>query len=103
MCNEPQIVSKPLNQRAGNRDRTFERIDRRSVAQLVAKGREQPAGRWKRAFPGVHQHEAARAISVLCFARVQTCLTEQRGLLIAQNSGNRHSLKHAGRMAIDFA
>ncbi len=47
------------------------------------------------AFPRIHQQEAARAVGVLGFAGFEAGLANQRCLLIAQNSGNRDSLRGA--------
>ena len=41
---QPEVVAQPLDQRPGDRDRPFERVDRRGVAELVADRRQQPAG-----------------------------------------------------------
>src|SRR5271169_6863371 len=53
---------------------------------------------------GVFQHEASSAISVFCFTGVETSLPNERGLLIAQNSGDGDILNRIELgFAVDFA
>ena len=51
-----------------------------------------------------NQRETTSAVSVLCLAGIEAGLADQRGLLVAKNSGHRHSF-NGGKLcrSIDFA
>ena len=49
--------------------------------------------RYHRTIAGVHHDEASGAVGVLRHTRIDAPLTEQRGLLIAGNSGDRNPLR----------
>ena len=74
------------------------------LSEFVGDRGEESASGADGAFPGVHQQEAAGAVSVLGFAGFEAGLTHQRSLLVAQNSGNRGSLRSAVfHRSINFA
>jgi hypothetical protein len=67
-----------------NRNRTFQRVHGFLVTDLVTKRGQQARFGRHRNLAHVHQHETARAVGVLRFARAVTGLTEKRSLLVAQ-------------------
>ena len=87
---EVQVVAQPLHQRAGDRDRAFERVDRRFVAQLIGHGRQQAVFAWDGQGAGVEQHEAAGAVGVLRLADAEAGLPDERRLLVAQVAADGH-------------
>ena len=50
----------------------------------------------------VHQHEAARAVRALDLAGLEAGLAEQRGLLVAEDPGDRHAREIARPVAVDL-
>ncbi len=81
---QPELVAEPLHQRAGDRDRAFQRVQRGLVVDLVADRADQPVRRPDEFVAGVEQQEAAGAVRALGLARGEAGLAEQRGLLVAE-------------------
>ncbi len=63
-----EVVAQPLHERAGNRNRSFERVVRRLLAELIRDRGHEPGRRRDRLRAGVHQQKAAGAVRVLGFA-----------------------------------
>ena len=91
----PQVVAQPLHQRAGDGDRALERVDRLVVADLVADGGEQAVLGVDDLLAGVQDHEVAGAVGVLRLAGLERRLAEGRGLLVAEDAGDRDAAEQA--------
>ncbi len=96
---DPEIVAQPLHQRPGDGDGSLQRVNGFRLAELIGERRHQPLGGDFRRLAGVHQQEAAGAVSVLGLARLQAGLPQQRALLVADRAGERN----ASHRAIKFA
>ena len=90
LLDESQIVAEPLHERAGNGDAAFERIGSRSITETVGHGRQETTIRMHQRFAGVQQQEAASAACVFRVTRLEACLSDQRGLLIAEDARDGH-------------
>ncbi len=86
--NEAEIIAEPLDQRASNGDATFQGVDRFLRAKFVTDSGEQSVSGRDGAFAGIHQQKAAGAIGILGFARMEAGLAKERGLLVAEDSGD---------------
>ncbi len=64
-----QVVAQPLHERTGDRDRAFQHVGGRLVADLVADARDEAVLRLHRFRAGVQQQERAGAVGVLRLAR----------------------------------
>ena len=100
---QAQVVTQPLHQCAGDRDRTFQGVHGRLVADLVAQGGQQSALARNGLGASVEQHEAAGAVGVLGLARAEARLPEEGRLLVAQVACHRHASQGALGRAIDGA
>ena len=94
---QAEVVPDPLHQRAGDGDRTLERVHGRLVADLVADRRQQAVLRRHLLGAGIDQHEIAGAVGVLGLAGGQTRLPEGGGLLVTEDAGDGHTGQHATR------
>ena len=88
--NESEVVAQPLHQRAGDGDAAFQRVACGLGAKFIGDGSEHPEFRRHRPFAGIHQQKASRAVGVFRFARFKAGLSDERGLLIAKDAGDRH-------------
>jgi hypothetical protein len=84
---QAQIVAQPLHDRPGDRDRAFQRVHGRLRVDAVGHRRNQPRVRDYRLRTGIHQQETARAIGVLGLAGLKARLTNERCLLVPQDTG----------------
>ncbi len=84
-----QVVTQPLDERAGDGDRAFQAVNGRIVADLVSKRGQQAALGLDRLGAGVEQHEAARPVGVLGLAGAEARLAYQGSLLVAQIAAYR--------------
>ena len=97
VLDEAEIVAQPLDQRARDRDGTFERVAGGFVAKLIGKGRQE-TGRRRHGFAArVHEHEAAGSVGVLRLAGFEAGLTDEGGLLIAEDAGDSRVGERADR------
>src|SRR5262249_27314472 len=78
---ESEPIAQPLHGSARDEYAAFERVVR--GIPLPRDGRDESMTRRERVLAGVHQQEAASAVSVLRHAWLEAALAEQRGLLIA--------------------
>jgi hypothetical protein len=97
-----EVVSQPLNERAGDRDGALEAVDRVLISDLVTERREQTVLGLHRLGPGIEQQEVTGAVRVLGLAHRVAGLTEHSGLLVAQHSGQRDPLEDSGSVTIDL-
>ena len=100
-----EVVAQPLHERAGDRDRALEAVDRVLVADLVADGGQQAVLGLHRLGARVEQQEVAGAVRVLGLAGREAGLPERRRLLVAEVAGDRHARERAARrdLAVDLA
>ena len=85
---EPQAVAQPLQRSAGDEHAPLERVHRR--ARGAARHRhEQTMLGCRSLAAGVEEQECAGPIGVLRLARAPAALSEQRGLLVAGDAGDR--------------
>ena len=96
MLDDVEVVAQPLHQRAGDGDAALERIMRWLLAELVRHSGQQSELRLHRLCVGIQQQEAAGAVGVLRLSGLEAGLPHQRGLLIAQVSGQRNARQRAG-------
>ena len=96
---EADAVTQPLDRGTSNEDGTLE-----CVLDLAV---EAPGDRRHEAVLGVlalrariHEHEAARAVRVLCRARLEAVLTEECALLVACCTGDRNRRTEDARQAL---
>ena len=89
-ADDAQLVAQPLHGRTGDGDRTLKCVNGFGVTELIAHRGQQPVLRPHDLLTGVEQQEIACAISVLGLAGVQTHLPDHRGLLVAEDPGDRH-------------
>src|SRR3954447_12414169 len=89
LLNDAESVAEPLDGRAGNEDRRLERIDRRTDVIARDSG-EQTISREGPFFASVEQQEGTSAICVLAGPGRDAPLAEQRSLLVAGDSKDRH-------------
>jgi len=99
-CDQAEAVTQPLDGRARDEDAAFERVFYATTdphAIVVSRTRL----RARRHLTRVHQQEAAGAVGVLRAARAIAALPEQRRLLIAGDSRDRHTSapNHSGSAA----
>ena len=83
-----ELVTEPLDRRARDIDRAFERIIHLAVEPPRDGGEQSVLGE-HRLFSRVHQHKTAGAVGVLCLSLIEAGLSEQRRLLIARGSRDR--------------
>jgi hypothetical protein len=70
------VISQPLDQRAGDGDRTFQSINGFLVTNFVPERRKQTGFGWDRFFTCIQQHKTARTIGIFRFARIKAGLAE---------------------------
>src|SRR5262245_61654542 len=90
VLNQSQIVAKPLHERAGNGDAAFERIGSCSMTETVCHGRQEPTPRMHHLVTRVQQQEATSAVRVFSVTRLEARLSDERGLLIAEDARDGH-------------
>ena len=101
---QTEVVAQPLHERASDRDRALERVVHGPAAETVRDGRDEPRGRRHGRRARVHQHEAAGAVRVLRLAGREARLARERGLLIAEDSGERDARERRDlRVGVDLA
>src|SRR6185436_6344734 len=93
---DSQAVAQPLNRGARDEDRRLERVCRASFV-VARNGGQQSVSGPRHLLPGVEQKKGTSPVSVLRLTRAAASLSEQRGLLIAGDSGNRNSLAEERR------
>ena len=74
-------------------NRTLERVGNLAIQGDADGGNETPLG-LNTGVAGVHEHETARAVGVLRASGPEAAVTEQRGLLVARNAGDRGAVRH---------
>lgn len=79
------------------------RADPGPIADLPRHRGQQVVPGNDRLVPGVHQHEATRAIRVLGHARLRANLTEQGGVLISRNARNGNAAAQQSGLTQDLA
>ena len=79
---QPHLIPEPLDRCSGHKNRPLQRIIHLSV-QSPGNGGDQPVSGEYRLFSGVHQHEAAGAVSILGHAVFHAQVPEQGRLLVA--------------------
>ena len=82
-----EFVAQPLHRRAGDEDRSFQRIGDLAV-EPPGDGGQQARGRRHRGLAGIHQQKTAGTVGVLDHALVEAGLAEQGGLLVTGDTGN---------------
>ena len=94
-----ESVAQPLNRRAGDEDRCFERV---SCATFLVAGdrRQQTVTRTRNLVSGIEKEKRAGAVGVLRLTRAAASLTEQRRLLITGNSSDRNRLAKERRYSL---
>ena len=80
--NQSEVVAQPLHQRTRNRNRPFQRIDRRLAGKLIAHRRQQTVLGVHGLGAGVEQHKTTRTIRILRLAGSKTRLPYGRRLLV---------------------
>src|SRR4029079_12394973 len=86
---DAETVAQPLHGGSGDECASLERVAKPG-SDIPRDRREEAAARWCCAVTGVHQEKAASSIRVLRLARCEAGLTEERGLLVAGDPGDRH-------------
>ena len=89
VLNEVHPVPDPLDDRAAHKDRAFQRILHLAV-KADGNGGDQTVLALVDLVASVHQQKAAGAVGVFYIAGLKAALPEQRGLLVARNTGHRH-------------
>jgi hypothetical protein len=92
-----------LDKCAGDRDRAFERVYRVRIAELPCDRRDQAVLGHHRFVAEREEQEGAGAIGVLHVAVVETCVPEQRCLLVAEDARDRHPGQIADPHAVHLA
>ena len=96
IANKAQLITQPLDSSAGNENRAFQRILYLAV-YTPSDSCNKTVFAVNRLFAGIHQHKAARAIGIFCFAGYKAGLSEKCALLIACSAGDRNRcLKQLG-------
>ena len=93
LLNQPEVVAHPLHERTGHRHAPLERVMRRRASDPVRDRRQQTTRGTHGRLAGVQQQEAAGAVGVLRLAGTEAGLTDQRGLLISQDAGDRNTFE----------
>jgi len=88
---ESQLIAEPLHDRSGHERGALEAI-RGGLVELPSYGCQQSVGRRDDAIGGVEHDERARAIRALRLPGRKTTLTEECGLLVAQDPVDRDSV-----------
>ncbi len=101
---DAEVVAQPLDQRAGDGDRTLEGVHGRLIADLVATVVSSPLSREHGLGAGVHKHEAAGTVGVLRHALLEAGLAEGGRLLVAEDAGDRgvHEQTVLAAVAVDL-
>ena len=94
---DAEVVAQPLDERAGDRDRALEGVARGLLAEAVRDGRDEPVAGVHDLLAGVDDEEVAGAVGVLRLAGGERGLPERRGLLIAEDAGDRYAGELARR------
>ena len=96
IANQSQLITQPLDSSTGNENGAFKRIFHLAV-HAPGDSCNKTVFAVNRLFAGIHQHKAARAIGIFCFAGCKAGLSEQRTLLITCSAGDRNRcLKQLG-------
>src|SRR5262249_49492573 len=95
---DPEAIAQPLDGSSGDEDAAFERV-RGSSVEPPRDRREQSMARGHWSVAGVQQQEATGAIRVLGVTRDIACLAEQRRLLVAGHTGDRHAIGQPAKPA----
>src|SRR4030095_10621896 len=95
-ANETEAVANPLHDGAADEHAPLEGVFS-APADLPRDGGYQLLARGNRARPDVLQKEATGAVRVFRHARRPAHLTEERGLLIAGDSGDRYAAQRLRR------
>src|SRR5205823_9555838 len=74
---DAEVVAQPLHQRAGDRDRSLQRVHRLVLADAVAEGGQQAALARYRGAAGVEQQERTGAVGALRLPGIEAGLPEQ--------------------------
>ncbi len=97
-----QPVADPLHRRAGDEDRSLERVGHLAVVAPGDRG-QQPVLRRDRLLAGVDEHEGAGAVGLLRHAGLEAGLAEGRRLLVAGVAGDLQRAAEQRRLAVHLA
>ncbi len=89
VADDAEVVAQPLDERAGDRDRSLEGVRGRTVAEARGHGRDEAVVGVDRPLARVHEHETAGPVGALDLAGLEAGLAEEGGLLVAQVARDR--------------
>ena len=89
------FIFQPLNRRTRNEHTTFQSVGN-FTAEPHRDGRQQLVFGHKRLSTGVRNDKTSRTVGALGHAVGESCLTDQRGLLIARHPENRNLATKTG-------
>ena len=96
---DAETIAQPLHRRARDERASLERVAN-ALADVPCDRGEKAAARRRWAIRGIHQKEAARPVGVLRLARCEAGLTEERGLLVPGDSGDRNDRAEVPRVGL---